>query len=124
MKQKIKIKNPNILSGFASGFLLMLVLGWIPVAGPLLSGLISGLTTRGGTLYGMLMAFLSSLAASIIILIVVINAYNIFKSNYLLSYFLSLFNVNVTGLIILIGAIAILISTIGGYIGGVLRNPF
>lgn len=110
-------KNKNILSGFLSGFALMLVIGWIPVFGPFLSGLIAGLVTKN-SLYGMLVSFSSSLAASVLILFAIVS---IFKSTYLI-YLLSLFDINLNSLIILIGAISVLISTIGGYVGGALRH--
>lgn len=110
-------KNNNLLFGFSAGFLLMLIIGWIPVLGPLLSGLVAGLITKRGTLYGLFSGFLSSLVASIIMLFVVID---IFRSTYLV-YLLSLFDINLSSLIILIGIISVLISAIGGYIGGAIR---
>ncbi len=110
-------KNNNILFGFSSGFILMLIIGWIPVLGPLVSGLIAGFVTRRGALYGLFSGFLSSLIASIIMLFIVID---VFKSTYLV-YLLSLFDINLNSLIILIGLISVLISAIGGYIGGAIH---
>lgn len=53
--------------GVAVGFLLMILIGWIPILGPLLAGIVAGILARGGVGAGALAGFLSGIMAAIIL---------------------------------------------------------
>jgi hypothetical protein len=57
--------------GVFSGFLLMLLIGWIPVLGPLLAGMVAGILANGGVGRGAFAGFLSGIMAAIILTLLV-----------------------------------------------------
>lgn len=53
--------------GISVGSVLMVIVGWIPVIGPLLAGISAGIVTRGEMRKGVLVGFLSGLIGIIIL---------------------------------------------------------
>jgi hypothetical protein len=66
MSQFLKDERGGMGLGVFVGFLLMLLIGWIPVLGPLLAGIVAGILA-GGVGKGALAGFLSGIMAAIIL---------------------------------------------------------
>lgn len=56
-----------LLLAVAAGTIVMILLGWLPIGGPLLAGILAGLLTFNGIGRGALAGFLSGLIASPVI---------------------------------------------------------
>ncbi|MEM1576820.1 MAG: DUF5518 domain-containing protein [Archaeoglobaceae archaeon] len=111
--------------GIAVGSLLMVVVGWIPIIGPVLAGITAGIVTRSGMRKGVVAGFLSGLIGILILI----------GMAFWLKSFISSF-IEITPLesiskfpqsLICITIFVILLETpifglIGGLIGGTLSN--
>jgi uncharacterized membrane protein YeaQ/YmgE (transglycosylase-associated protein family) len=53
--------------GVFIGFILMIILGWIPVIGAFIAGLVAGLIAKGGVIRGAKAGFLSGMMGAIVI---------------------------------------------------------
>ena len=58
-------------TGAFAGFVVMMILGWIPIFGPLIAGFAAGLVAGGGAGRGAAAGFLAGILGGIIIGIVV-----------------------------------------------------
>jgi hypothetical protein len=67
MSKFLKDERGGMGLGVFVGFLLMLLIGWIPVLGPLLAGVVAGILAQGGVGKGALAGFLSGILAAIIL---------------------------------------------------------
>lgn len=96
------------------GFLLMLLIGWIPILGPLLAGIVAGILAQGGVGDGALAGFLSGIMGAIILGILV-AFYEFVKIGPMASLLGGLATF-VVALLLSVGAA--LFGLIGGIIGG------
>jgi hypothetical protein len=67
MGQFLRDERGGMGLGVFVGFLLMLLIGWVPVLGPLLAGVVAGILAQGGVGKGALAGFLSGVMAAIIL---------------------------------------------------------
>jgi hypothetical protein len=100
--------------GVLVGFLLMLLIGWIPVLGPLLAGVVAGILAQGGVGEGALAGFLSGIMAAIILglLVTLWGLVNFGPLEALLGGLATFW------VALLLSAGAALFGLIGGIIGG------
>jgi hypothetical protein len=115
MSRFLKDERGGIGLAVFVGFLLMLLIGWIPVLGPLLAGIVAGILAQGGVGDGALAGFLSGIMAAILIglLVILWGIVNNFGPLESLLGGLATFWVA-----LLLSAGAALFGLIGGIIGG------
>lgn len=111
------MKNGSLGVGALAGFVLMGLLWWLPIIGPLLSGLVAGLIARGlgrglvagliaGVAWGLLFSFFGIVAVGVMMMPGMTQMLGWFLGAWLFAAIL--FNV--------------LLVALGGLIGGALRG--
>lgn len=120
--QNIQFNSPaprlkgSIGVGSVVGFLLLIILGWIPILGAIIAGLVAGLIARGA-LRGLAAGFISGIIGAVIIAILFS-----FIGGLIAGAIGSAIGFGVGGLLILLSVGGAILSGIGGLIGGLLRH--
>ncbi|MEI7432633.1 MAG: DUF5518 domain-containing protein [Methanomicrobiales archaeon] len=109
-------KEGSFWLAVAIGFVLMVVLGFVPVVGPLVAGLVAGLIAGGGVWNGGKAGFLSGLFGAVILSVLVIAG-----STFLLGIFGLVAGLGIAVTLIILALYHAVLGLIGGCIGGLLR---
>ena len=98
------------------GFILMVVLGFVPVIGALVAGLVAGLIAGGGIWNGGKAGFFAGLLGAIIMSVIVILG-----GTFLLGIFGFISGLGISLVLIILALYHAVLGFIGGCAGGLLR---
>jgi hypothetical protein len=118
MSQFLKDERGGMGLGVFVGFLLMLLIGWIPIFGPFLAGVVAGILAHGGVGRGAFAGFLSGIMAAIILGLLV-AFYGLIKIGPIEALLGGLATFTVA---LLLSAGTALFGLIGGIIGGAISR--
>ena len=63
----------SLVISVAAGFVLMIILGWLPVVGPLIAGVVAGLMAEGGLRRGALTGLLAGIFGGVTLALILMN---------------------------------------------------
>jgi len=109
-------KEGSFWLAVAIGFILMVVLGFVPVIGPLVAGLVAGLIAGGGAWNGGKAGFLSGLLGAVIL-----SGLAIVGSTFLLGIFGLVAGLGIAVTLIILALYHAVLGFIGGFLGSLLR---
>jgi|APHig6443717817_1056837.scaffolds.fasta_scaffold531500_2 hypothetical protein len=109
-------KQGSFWLAVAVGFVLMVILGFVPVIGPLVAGLVAGLIAGGDVWNGGKAGFLSGLAGAVILSVLAIIG-----STFLLGIFGLIAGLGIAMTLIILALYHAALGLTGGIIGVLLR---
>jgi hypothetical protein len=112
-------ESGNMGLGIFVGFILMAVIGWVPIIGALIAGIVAGAIARGAT-RGLAAGFIAGIVGLVIIAILLAVA-GATIAGPLGAMFGSIIGLGTSSLIAVLGFSGIVLVTIGGLVGGALR---
>jgi len=107
----------NFWLGVIVGFIVMIVLGFLPVIGPLLGGFVAGIIARGGWWNGAKAGFVAGIFGAIVLGIILIIGATLFLG--VVGFFGGL---GVTAALIAIALYSAILGLVGGAIGGLIAK--
>lgn len=113
------VKTGNMGLGVITGFIAMVIIGWIPVVGAFIAGIIAGAIAKGSG-RGMMAGFLSGIFG-LVLLAFLFTALGGSIGGGIGALVGGLFGIGVSSLLGLISIGGIILVTIGGLIGGSLE---
>ncbi len=113
-------KRGSLGLGVVAGFLLMAIIGWIPIIGALIAGIIAGAIARGAG-RGLIAGFLSGVIG-LIILALVFSLFGVAIGGVLGAIISGAIGIGISTILLVIEIGGIILVTIGGLIGGALRS--
>lgn len=108
-------KKGSFWPGVIAGFIVMVLLGSLPVLGPLIGGLVAGLIARGGVGGGATAGFVSGIFGAMIVSVILILGGSLFFG--IPGFFMAL---GVSFVIVIATLYFGILGAIGGAVGGAL----
>ena len=110
-------KKGSLIVAVLVGFILMIILGWIPLIGPFIAGLVAGYIAKGGLGRGALAGFLSGIVGGIIlgVIVTVLSTAALGPLGLLIGAFAGL-----AAIILSLGGA--IIALLGGLVGGAIAK--
>ncbi|MDP7976402.1 MAG: hypothetical protein ACP5T5_01765 [Thermoprotei archaeon] len=109
-------RGGSVVLGSVVGFLLIIVIGWVPFIGALIAGFVAGLIARGAW-----RGFIAGLGASLIGFVIITLAFALAGgaiAGFVGAFTFGLMGLGISVFLAIISLAGILLAAIGGALGG------
>jgi len=119
-RRETPMHGGSIVGGAAVAFVLLIVIGWIPIIGALIAGFVAGVIARGAG-RGATAGFIGGIAGGIIAVLVLGAVGTLLGGVIGLGFLGGIIGAGVGGALLLLGIGNTVVCIIGGAIGGAIR---